>query len=162
VAGLAAGCAAAGRRFLMEPHMAAMAGWPDVLGSIDAVRADPRGHCVQLGFESLPQLIDVQPPAGSLWIQSGGTPLGTYDPAYPVLEAWVARFGLELRTITSSGHSRPEDIVRMVSTVRPKVVLPVHSRAPEALLVPGIPTFLPEAGVTYRAADLLTGSVNVT
>jgi mRNA degradation ribonuclease J1/J2 len=83
--------------------------------------------------------------------------MGTYDPAYAVLEAWVARFGLELRTITSSGHSRPEDIVRMVSTIRPKVVLPVHSRAPEALVVPGVPSFLPEAGVTYRIADLLVG-----
>ena len=157
VAGLAAGCAAAGRRLLLEPQMAAMAGWPNVLGSIDAVRADPRGHCLQLGFESLPLLIDLKPPAGSVWIQSGGTPLGTYDPAYAVLEAWVARFGMEFRTVTSSGHSRPEDIVRMVSTVRPKVVLPVHSRAPEALVVPGIPSFLPEAGVTYRVADLLAG-----
>jgi ribonuclease J len=158
VAGLAAGCAAAGRRLLMEPQMAAMAGWPDVLGSIDPVRNDPRGHCLQLGFESLPLLIDLEPPAGSLWIQSGGQPMGTYDPAYAVLEAWVARFGLELRTVTSSGHSRPEDVVRMVATVHPKVVLPVHSRAPEALLVPGVPSFLPHAGVAYRVADILAGA----
>jgi ribonuclease J len=157
VAGLAAGCAAAGRRLLMEPHMAALAGWRDVLGSLQAVRDDPRGHCLQLGFESLPLLIDLQPPTGSVWIQSGGAPMGTYDPAYAVLEAWVARFGLELKTITSSGHSRTEDIVRMVSTIRPKVVLPVHSRAPEALVVAGVPSFLPEAGVTYRIADLLAG-----
>jgi ribonuclease J len=157
VAGLAAGCAVAGRRLLMEPQMAALAGWRDVLGPLEAVRDDPRGHCLQLGFESLPLLIDLQPPAGSVWIQSGGAPMGPYDPAYAVLEAWVARFGLELRTITSSGHSRPEDIVRMVSTIRPKVVLPVHSRAPEALVVPGVPSFLPEAGVTYRIADLLAG-----
>ncbi|HEV2032958.1 MAG TPA: hypothetical protein VGU71_01970, partial [Candidatus Dormibacteraeota bacterium] len=155
VAGLAAGCAAAGRRLLMEPRMAAMAGWPDVLGSIDAVRDNPRGHCLQLGFDSLPMLIDLQPPAGSLWIQSGGSPMGSFDPAYPVLEAWVARFGLELRTVTSSGHSRTADIARMVSMIRPRVVLPVHSRAPEALVVPGIPSFLPQAGVTYRVADLL-------
>jgi hypothetical protein len=46
----------------------------------------------------------------------------------------------------------------MVSTIRPKVVLPVHSRAPEALVVPGIPNFLPQAGVTYRVADLIADS----
>jgi len=155
LAGLAAGCAAAGRRLLMEPQMAAIAGWPGVLGSIDAVRNNPRGYCLQLGFESLPLLIDLQPPAGSLWIQSSGAPMGSFDPSYPVLEAWVARFGLELRTVTSSGHSRSDDIARMVSTVHPKVVLPVHSRAPEALVVPDVPSFLPEAGVTYRVADLL-------
>lgn len=157
VAGLAAGCKAAGRRLSMEPHMAAMAGWPDVLPPIQAVRDDPRGHCLQLGFESLPLLIDLQPPAGSVWIQSGGTPMGPFDPALTVLEAWAARFGLELRTITSSGHSRPEDIVRMVTTVHPRLVLPVHSRAPELLQVPGIPSFLPTSGVAYRVSDIVAG-----
>ena len=157
VAGLAAGCAAAGRRLLMEPQMAAMSGWPDVLGSTDAIRYDPRGHCLQLGFESLPLLIDLQPPPGSVWIQSGGSPMGPFDPAYAVLEAWSARFDIELQTITSSGHSRPEDVLRMVTTVHPKVVLPVHSRAPEALVVPGVPSFLPKAGVAYRVADILAG-----
>jgi len=157
VAGLAARCSAAGRRLLMEPQMAAMAGWPDVLASTEPVRDDPRGHCLQLGFESLPLLIDLQPPTGSLWIQSGGTPMGPFDPAQTVLEAWAARFGLEIRTITSSGHSRPEDIVRMVTTVHPKRVLPVHSRAPEALQVPGVPSFLPRAGVAYRVSDIVAG-----
>ncbi len=116
-----------------------------------------RGHCLQLGFESLPLLIDLQPPPGSLWIQSGGAPIGNYDPALPVLQSWVARFGLELRTVFSTGHSRPEDIVRMVSTVRPKLVLPVHSTAPERLVVPGVPSFLPRAGVTYTVSDILVG-----
>jgi ribonuclease J len=157
VAGLAAGCSAAGRRLLMEPQMAAMAGWGDILVSTDSVRDDPRGHCLQLGFESLPLLIDLQPPTGSEWIQSGGAPMGPFDPAYAVLEAWAAQFGLEFRTVTSSGHSRPDDVVRMVSAVDPRVVLPVHSRAPEALVVPGVPSFLPQAGVAYRIADILAG-----
>ena len=160
VAGLAAGCAAAGRRLLMEPQMGAVAGWREVIGSIDAIRESPRAYCLQLGFQSLPLLIDLQPPPGSLWIQSGGSPMGPFDPSMVVLEAWVARFGMELRTISSSGHSRPEDIARMVSAVRPKLVLPVHSSAPETLVVPGIPAFLPEAGVTYRATDLLAGPLS--
>jgi hypothetical protein len=83
--------------------------------------------------------------------------MGPFDPAYAVLEAWSARFDIELQTITSSGHSRPEDVVRMVTTVHPKVVLPVHSRAPEALVVRGVPSFLPQAGVAYGVADILAG-----
>jgi ribonuclease J len=157
VAGLAAACTASGRRLLMEPQMGAMAGWPDLLGSTEPVRDDPRAYCLQLGFESLPLLIDLQPPPGSVWVQSGGTPMGAFDPALAVLEAWAARFGLEMRTVTSSGHSRPEDIVRMVRTVHPRLVLPVHSRAPEALAVPGVPSFLPHAGVAYPVADILAG-----
>lgn len=157
VAGLAAACKSAGRRLGMEPQMAAMAGWPDVLPPSETVRDDPQGHCLQLGFESLPLLIDLRPPTGSVWIQSGGAPMGPFDPAQTVLEAWAARFGLEIRTITSSGHSRPDDIVRMVTTVRPKLVVPVHSRAPEMLQVPGTPSFLPHVGVAYRVSDLVAG-----
>ena len=160
VAGLAEGCARAGRRFLMEPQMGALAGWGGVLGAVETIRKDPRGHCLQLGFESLPLLIDLQPPPGSLYIHSGGGPLGPSDPAYAVMEAWVARFGLEFRSITTSGHSAPADIVRMVRAVGPRVVLPVHSRAPGALSVPGIPIFLPRAGVTYRVAEILAGATS--
>lgn len=157
VAGIAEGCAQAGRRFLMEPQMAAMAGWPGVLGDLGPVIADPRGHCLQLGFENLPLLIDLMPPRGSLYIHSGGAPLGVYDPAFPVMEAWVHRFGLAFRAINTSGHSRVDDIVRMVRAVAPGVVAPVHSKAPEALAVPGIPSFVPRAGVSYRVADILSG-----
>ena len=135
-----------------------MAGWPGVLDDLEAVRADPRGHCLQLGFDSLPLLVDLRPPAGSVWIQCGGPPFGGLDPATTVLEAWCARFGLELRTVNSSGHSRPSDIVRTVREVGPRVVLPVHTRAPEGLVVVGIRSFLPQAGVTYRVADILSGA----
>jgi ribonuclease J len=156
VAGLAEGCAVAGRKLLLEPQTAAMAGWPGVLGDLEEVRSDPRGHCLQLGFESLPMLIDLQPPAGSVWIQCGGPPFGGLDPASIVLEAWCARFGLELRAVNTSGHSRPGDVVRTVREVKPRVVLPVHSRAPEALVMPDVRSFLPQAGVTYLVADLLS------
>jgi ribonuclease J len=155
VAGLAEGCAAAGRTLLMEPQMGAMAGWPGLLGSPEPVRERPRDYCLQLGFESLPLLIDLQPPAGSLYLHSGGAPMGPMDPAQAVLEAWIARFGLEYRVLTTSGHSRPADIVRMVLTVKPRVVLPVHSRAPEALAVPGVRRFVPVAGPVYSVADIL-------
>jgi hypothetical protein len=84
--------------------------------------------------------------------------MGSFDPALPVLNAWINRFGLELRTITSSGHSTPGAIARMVSMVRPRLVLPVHSSAPETLAVPGVPIFLPQAGVNYRVTDLLSGA----
>ncbi|HEY8761517.1 MAG TPA: hypothetical protein VIP52_11470, partial [Candidatus Dormibacteraeota bacterium] len=156
VAGLAAGCAAAGRTLLMEPQMAAMAGWPGLIGSLDPIRERPRDFCLQLGFESLPLLIDLQPPTGSLYLHSGGAPMGAFDPAQAVLEAWIQRFGLEYRVVTISGHSRWADIVRMVTTVKPRRVLPVHSRAPEALAVPAVRSFLPVAGPVYAVADILT------
>ena len=156
VIGIGNACAAAGRTLLMEPQMGALAGWPGILGSVEEVRQKPRRFCLQLGFGSLPLLIDLKPPPGSVYIHTGGAPMGAFDPAYAVLQAWLARFRLEYRLLTSSGHSRPDDIVRMVERVAPKVVLPVHSAAPEALVLPGIPTFLPQAGVSYSVADLFS------
>jgi L-ascorbate metabolism protein UlaG (beta-lactamase superfamily) len=62
---------------------------------------------------------------------------------------------MELVRLPSTGHSRVEDINRMVSAIAPRVVLPVHSRAPERLAVDGIPTILPELWRPYTAAELL-------
>ena len=149
-----AACAARGRVLVLERQAAAMADWPLVLEDVGAVLHDPRRYCTQLEFGSLPTLIDLRPPAGSIYVHSNGVPLGPYDPAYQVLLAWIRALGLELVSIGSSGHSRPADVRRMVEAVRPQVVLPVHSRRPETLLVPGIPTLVPEVGRRYTPADL--------
>jgi ribonuclease J len=122
---------------------------------VGAVLHDPRRYCVQLEFGSLPRLIDLRPPAGSIYVHSNGVPLGPFDPTYQVMLAWIRALGLELVTLGSSGHSGPGDVRRMVEAVAPAVVLPVHSRRPEALLVPGIPTLVPEVGRRYTTADLM-------
>jgi ribonuclease J len=150
-----AACAARGRVLVLERQAATMADWPLVLEDVGAVLHRPSRYCVQLDFASLPTLIDLRPPAGSIYVHSNGVPLGPYDPAYRVMLSWVQALGLELVCLGSSGHSRPADVRRMVELVRPGVVLPVHSRRPEALLVPGVPTLVPEVGRRYTAADLV-------
>jgi ribonuclease J len=150
-----AACAARGRVLLLEREAAVMADWPLALEDVAVVRNDPGRYCLQLGFASLPKLIDLRPPEGSIYVHSNGVPLGPYDPAYRVMLAWLRALDLELVSLGSSGHSRPADIQRMVETVSPGVVLPVHSRRPEALLVPGVPTLIPEVGRRYTAEDLV-------
>ena len=150
-----AACAARGRVLVLQRQAATMADWPLVLEDVGSVLHDPGRYCVQLDFESLPTLIDLRPPAGSIYVHSNGVPLGPYDPAYAVMVAWTQALGLELVSLGSSGHSRPADVRRMVEAVGPAVVLPVHSRRPEALLVPGVPTLLPEVGRRYTPVDLV-------
>jgi ribonuclease J len=152
---LGAACASRGRALALGRQAAIMADWPLVLDDVEAVLGDPGRYCVQLDFADLPTLIDLRPPAGSIYVHSNGVPLGPYDPTYQVMQAWVRALGLELVSIGSSGHSRPADIVRMVEAVAPGVVLPVHSRRPEALLVPGVPVLLPEVGRCYAPSDLV-------
>lgn len=155
---LAAACRRAGRRLLMDPISAGLAGWDDILSPTSAgfAAASPREFCVQLGFDSLPELIDLRPPPGSRYIHSGGSPLGAYDPAWNVLQAWLRSFDLELVVISCSGHSRPADLEWLVAEVGPKLVAPVHTRAPELLLAPGIAKLLPEVWRPYGAEELLT------
>ncbi|MHB8588276.1 MAG: MBL fold metallo-hydrolase [Candidatus Dormibacteraceae bacterium] len=154
VAGLGRACERHGRTLLMEAQTAAVAGCQEILTDPGAVAADPSRYCVMLGFQSLPTLIDLRPPDGSIFIQSDGAPLGSWDPAWTVLVSWTQIFGLELVHVGSSGHSQSEDVARMVRTVAPGLVLPVHSRAPEALDVPGIPKLLPVPLRPYTAEEL--------
>ncbi len=154
VAGLATAAAAAGRRLVLEPVAALLAGRPELAGDLAAARADPRGHAVQLSFESLPELIDLRPPLGSVYVHSNGPPLGPFDPGWRVMEAWVSAMSLEYAPVGTTGHSFPEDIARMVREVAPGVVVPVHSRRPEALVVPGVRRLVPQVMRPYTAADL--------
>ena len=158
IAAFGEACARSGRRFLMEPGAARIAGWEGVWTDPSQAAKDPDAHCLQVSFEGLPALIDLQPPPGSAYIHSNGTPLGGYDPAWPVMEGWVAHFGLDLVRLPSSGHSHSPDITRMVESVRPGVVLPVHSRFPEALQVPGTPSLVVEPLRRYSAAELLAAA----
>lgn len=160
VAAVAAACREAGRRFQMDPVMGPIGGWNDNYTSVAHAAAAPRLHCLQMGYESLPRLIDLRPPSGSVYIHSNGTPLGSYDPTWQVMLAWVERFGMELKFIGSSGHSRHADIERQVSEIAPGVVLPVHSSNPEALRVGGVRSLVPEVGRPYRPQDLRSSSIS--
>ena len=54
----------------------------------------------------------------------------------------------------SSGHAWPADIARTVAAVAPGLAIPVHSRAPEALQVPGVPILVPAVMRPYSAEEL--------
>ncbi|MHB8621407.1 MAG: hypothetical protein ACYDAG_17900, partial [Chloroflexota bacterium] len=157
VAAFGRSCRRHGRAFLMERQAALIGGWPDILHDVAAAASRPREHCVQLGFESPRLLIDLSPPPGSFYVHCDGAPLGTYDPRWPVMEAWARVMGLSFVLLGSSGHSSPADIARMVERVGPGVVLPVHSRAPEALEAPGVPSLIPEVMRRYTAAERKVG-----
>jgi ribonuclease J len=138
----------------MDPVMGPIGGWGDIYTTVGEAAANPRGFCLQMGYEGLPNLIDLRPPPGSVYIHSNGTPLGTYDPTWAVMLAWVENFKLEMTYLGCSGHARQEDIERQVRDIAPGVVLPVHSTNPYALRVEGVRTLLPEVGRAYSSQEL--------
>jgi ribonuclease J len=154
------GAAAArqGRQLLLPPAAARLAGWSGVLVQPERVRRWPDRHCVQLGFRDLPVLIDLQPPAGSIYVHSNGPPLRE-EPGHGVVRAWTDRMGLAFVSLGTSGHSSPEDLARMIRLVRPGLVLPVHSRRPDLLPAGEAAWMVPLPNRSYSAAELKRASL---
>ena len=50
---------------------------------------------------------------------------------YHSMEAWLARHGIPMKHIHTSGHASPVDLKRFASALAPKAVIPIHSFAPE-------------------------------
>ena len=129
---------------------------PLLPGALDAaaLRADQAAYVLELPYQRLTELVDLQPAASSVWIHCGGEPLGRYDPAFATLEFWLQRLGLAYAPVQSTGHAAPDDLRWLAATIAPRVLMPVHSLAPENLIVPGVARRLPEPGVTYDIARL--------
>ncbi|MFZ5825192.1 MAG: MBL fold metallo-hydrolase [Bacillota bacterium] len=119
-----------------------------------AVRVNPSAYLLQLFYPDLNELVDLQPPAGSVFIHSNGEPLGKFDPAFELFTRWLNHFGLELLFASSTGHGSPADLAQIVKGITPQILMPIHSKNPELMEVESIRRILPEVGASY---DIATG-----
>jgi ribonuclease J len=118
----------------------AAAGVPGVV-AVDpaAVRADPGGFVVQLDPGDLPFLLDLPIGPGSAMLHANGEPLGPFDPRWSLYTDWLRFRGLPLVQIGCSGHAYQDDLHEMVYRIRPRVVVPIHTRSPYRLHPAGGP-----------------------
>ena len=75
-------------------------------------------------------LLDLPLGPGSAVLHANGEPLGPFDPRWKLFTEWIAHCGLPLRQIGCSGHAYPDHLHDMVYRVRPKIVIPIHTRSP--------------------------------
>lgn len=129
---------------------------PLLPGALDAaaVRAAQDAFVLDLPYGHLTELVDLAPAAGSLFLHSGGEPLGQYDPAWSTLQHWLGRLGVEYAAVQCTGHAAPEALTWIAAEVAPRVLMPIHSLAPEKLAAPGVPRLLPELHVPYDIATV--------
>lgn len=90
-------------------------------------------ECVfELDFYYLTELVDVKPQGGEL-IHSMSEPFEE-DPvskmADGVLKNWCSHFGLTHHQFHASGHASEEEIFGMIEGIKPKKVIPVHTKNP--------------------------------
>lgn len=126
-----------------------------VVGSGE-IRANQQAYLLQLFYWDLGELVDLQPGPGSVFIHSNGEPLGRFDPAYDLFTRWLSHFGLETVFAGSTGHASHPDLLKVVQWIKPEILMPIHSHAPELMEVAGQRRILPELGAMY---DIATGEM---
>ena len=157
------------RRFVLEPETAILyrqfypsdsvliyeplAGRPALSNAVcvsrEKIQAHPERYALQLSYARLLETLDFQP-EGSLYIHSDGAPLGAYDPGFQKLQDFLAMRRIAYTRHSCSGHAAPAHLKYLLREIAPKTLVPLHSKKPELLQIPGARQLLPEAGRRYR------------
>jgi ribonuclease J len=124
-------------RIILWPEPTAVflraAGIDAATADLSAIRDNPGTYVVQVDPGDLPSLLDLPLGAGSAVLHANGEPLGPFDPRWRLFTDWITHCGLALRQIGCSGHAYPDHLHEMVYRIRPKIVVPIHTRSPHGL-----------------------------
>lgn len=127
------------------------------LVSAEQIRSDARRFILCLSFFESKHLIDIDPSPGGLYIYSSTE---AFEEEQEIdqrrLQNWLARFGFQhagfegTEGLHASGHASGPDLLRMIRTIAPRVLVPIHTVAPqrfaERLAGTDIRVLLPEPG----------------
>jgi len=104
-----------------------------------------------LDFMSTPELIDIKPEKGALYIHSGGEPLASIDADNTkILLNWLKMFSIPYFRIHSPGHASQPDLLHMAREINPKILLPIHTQIPERFEIVSNNVKILERGVMYQ------------
>lgn len=70
---------------------------------------------------------------GGIYIHSNATPLGEFDPAYKIFIDKFEEYNIEFIKASCSGHAHPNDLIKIINLIKPKLLVPIHSYRPERL-----------------------------
>ncbi|MBI3998342.1 MAG: MBL fold metallo-hydrolase [Armatimonadetes bacterium] len=124
-------------------------GWPTVRTS-EELRAEASRLILALSFWDVQNLIDLQVGPDALYIYSASEP---HDEEQVIdqrrLANWLDLLGVARLDSHASGHAAQPDLVRMVRTLQPQILVPVHTEqaALWRQLVPETTIVEPAAGV---------------
>lgn len=116
----------------------------DILSKIDRnkllkakdIRNNQGDFVFVIRFFDLQELIDLQPKVGSIYIHSSSeahTEEQNIDEKR--MNNWLKAFNLYPKVhLHASGHAKKEDIIRIISDINPKFVLPVHTENSQGFL----------------------------
>lgn len=83
---------------------------------------------------------------GGIYIHSNAAPMIESDPAYKPFIDRFAACEIEFVKLACSGHAHPNDLMRLINLIKPKLLVPIHSFRPEKLTNEWGDRLLPEKG----------------
>jgi len=95
------------------------------------VRNEQGRFLLVCSFSDMGELVEIRPEAGSNFILSTSEPFNEErEIEFDKFMNWLDHFGLPMYQIHSSGHVMPNELKRMISEIRPRCVLPIHTEHP--------------------------------
>lgn len=87
---------------------------------------------IELGYFGLPELIDIKPKVGSLYIKSASEAFNE-EQEFDLerLKRWLNHFGLRYENFHASGHAPADDLKKVMEGSGAKVIMPIHTQRPD-------------------------------
>jgi ribonuclease J len=78
------------------------------------------------------ELIDIRPDSGGHYIYSMSEPHSELEAVDEAIQRnWLTHFAMGLSQIHASGHAPTREIERIISSMKPKTLIPIHTEHPE-------------------------------
>lgn len=122
------------------PHGAALVSREELLDQ-------PGKYVLQLDYHDFYELFDLSPRV-SAYLHMDGAPLGSYEASYEKMTLLLKAMDIPYHYMSLGGHAYPWYIRKMIDTIEPDILIPLHSEHPERVSSRKIGCrILPKAGV---------------
>lgn len=98
---------------------------------IETLIEDEKEYFWQIDGEALDYIEQLK--EGGIYIHSNAAPMIESDPAYAPFIKRFADNNIQFEMIKCIGHAHPQDLMRIINLVKPKLLVPIHSFHPERL-----------------------------
>jgi len=102
---------------------------------------------LHLDVWNMPEMIDIKPERGGTYIHSSSEAFNEEgEREEEVVKNWISHMGFSYHQIHASGHASMAGVGKLVSSVNPARVLPVHTERPDDFIGFGFRVVVPRRG----------------
>lgn len=115
------------------------------------VKKGQKNIVMLLDFKSTPELLNIKPEKGAVYVHSGGEPLASLDSKNTkILMNWLNLFKIPYFRIHSPGHAPQQQLLWMAREINPQILLPIHTQIPERFEIVSDRVKILERSVMYK------------